>query len=120
MRGNAASNLQMTGNTCTGLGEVAIYAEFGFEGAVIAHNTIDGAAIGVAVTNFNKGGRLAVVQGNLIRNLFPKRPAGTDPNHRPRLGIGVEADTAVTATPSRTRRPPASRSAGAGICATSG
>jgi uncharacterized secreted repeat protein (TIGR03808 family) len=62
------------------LGEVAIYAEFGFEGAVIANNTIDGAAIGVAVTNFNQGGRLAVVQGNLIRNLVPKRPAGTDPN----------------------------------------
>ena len=55
VRGNAASNIQITNNTCTGLGEVAIYAEFGFEGAVIANNTIDGAAIGVAVTNFNRG-----------------------------------------------------------------
>ncbi len=73
VRGNAASNIQITNNTCTGLGEVAIYAEFGFEGAVIANNTIDGAAIGIAVTNFNEGGRLAVVQGNLIRNLVPKR-----------------------------------------------
>ena len=34
------------------------------------------AAIGIAVTNFNQGGRLAVVQGNLIRNLSNKRPAG--------------------------------------------
>ena len=70
--------------------EVALYAEFGFEGAVIANNTIDGAAIGVAVTNFNQGGRLAVVQGNLIRNLVPKRPVGTDPNapgYLPELAI---------------------------------
>ena len=96
VRGNAASNIQVTNNTCTGLGEVAIYAEFGFEGALIANNTIDGAAIGVAVTNFNQGGRLAVVQGNLIRNLIPKRPAGTDPNDGAGIGIGVEADTAVT------------------------
>jgi uncharacterized secreted repeat protein (TIGR03808 family) len=96
VRGNAASNIQITNNTCTGLGEVAIYAEFGFEGAVIASNTIDGAAIGIAVTNFNQGGRLAVVQGNLIRNLVAKRPAGTDPNDGNGIGIGVEADTAVT------------------------
>ncbi|MEJ0075930.1 MAG: TIGR03808 family TAT-translocated repetitive protein [Alphaproteobacteria bacterium] len=96
VRGNAASNIQITNNTCINLGEVAIYAEFGFEGAVIANNTIDGAAIGVAVTNFNQGGRLAVVQGNLIRNLVPKRPAGTDPNDGNGIGIGVEADTAVT------------------------
>ena len=96
VRGNAASNIQVTNNTCTGLGEVAIYAEFGFEGAVIANNTIDGAAIGIAVTNFNVGGRLAVVQGNLIRNLLPKRPAGTDPNDSAGIGIGIEADTAVT------------------------
>jgi len=96
VRGNAASNIQITNNSCTGLGEVAIYAEFGFEGALIANNTIDGAAIGVAVTNFNEGGRLAVVQGNLIRNLHAKRPAGTDPNDGSGIGIGVEADTAVT------------------------
>ena len=96
VRGNAASNIQITNNTCTDLGEVAIYAEFGFEGAVIANNTIDGAAIGVAVTNFNQGGRLAVVQGNLIRNLVPKRPAGTDPNDGNGIGIGIEADAAVT------------------------
>jgi uncharacterized secreted repeat protein (TIGR03808 family) len=96
VRGNAASNIQVANNTCTGIGEVAIYAEFGFEGAVIANNTIDGAAIGVAVTNFNEGGRLAVVQGNLIRNLLPKRPAGTDPGDSAGIGIGVEADAAVT------------------------
>ena len=94
VRGNAASNLQIVGNTCTGLGEVALYAEFGFEGALIANNIVDGAALGVSVTNFDKGGRLAVVQGNLIRNLVGRRPAGTDPNDS--AGIGIEADTVVT------------------------
>ncbi len=96
VRGNKASNLQIVGNTCTGLGEVALYAEFGFEGAVIANNIVDRAAIGVSVTNFNEGGRLAVVQGNLIRNLVDRRPPGTDPNDGAGIGIGVEADTAVT------------------------
>jgi uncharacterized secreted repeat protein (TIGR03808 family) len=96
VRGNAASNLQIVGNTCTGLGEVALYAEFGFEGAVIANNVVDGAALGVSVTNFNQGGRLAVVQGNLIRNLVGHRPPGADPNDASGVGVGIEADTAVT------------------------
>ena len=63
---------------------------------MIANNVVDGAAIGVAVTNFNQGGRLAVVQGNVIRNLLPKRPAGTDPSDGAGIGIGVEADSTVT------------------------
>ena len=96
VRGNAASNLQILGNTCSRLGEVALYVEFGFEGAMIANNVVDGAALGVAVTNFNEGGRLAVVQGNLIRNLVAFRAAGADPNDVAGVGIGVEADTAVT------------------------
>jgi uncharacterized secreted repeat protein (TIGR03808 family) len=97
VRCNAASNLQIVNNTCTGLGEVALYAEFGFEGALIANNIVDGAALGVSVTNFNKGGRLAVVQGNIIRNLANRRPFGTDINDLAGVGIGVEADTVVTA-----------------------
>ena len=96
VRGNTASNLQVIGNNCTGSGEVAIYAEFAFEGAVIANNVVDGAALGIAVTNFNQGGRFAVVQGNVIRNLTAKRPAGTDPNDGAGIGIGVEADSSVT------------------------
>ena len=96
VRGNTASNLQIVGNTCSSLGEVALYVEFGFEGALIANNIVDGAAIGVSVTNFNQGGRLAVVQGNLIRNLVNRRPPGTDPNDSAGIGIGVEADTVVT------------------------
>jgi uncharacterized secreted repeat protein (TIGR03808 family) len=96
VRGNAASNIQIVGNTATDIGEVAIYSEFGFEGAVIANNTVDGAALGISVTNFNEGGRLAVVQGNLIRNLKGKRPAGTDPGDIAGVGIAVEADASIT------------------------
>jgi uncharacterized secreted repeat protein (TIGR03808 family) len=94
VRGTSASNLQIAGNTCSGLGECAIYAEFGFEGAVITDNIVDGAAAGVSVTNFDKGGRLGVVQGNLIRNLVRRQPAGSDPHDT--IGIGAEADTVVT------------------------
>jgi uncharacterized secreted repeat protein (TIGR03808 family) len=96
VRGNAASNLHIEGNAIADVREVALYAEFGFQGALIANNTVDGAAIGVSVTNFNDGGRLAVVQGNIIRNLLPKRPAGTDPGDGAGIGIAVEADSTVT------------------------
>jgi uncharacterized secreted repeat protein (TIGR03808 family) len=96
VRGNGSSNLQIEGNSISDTREVALYAEFGFEGAVIANNSVDRAAIGISITNFNAGGRLAVVQGNIIRNLLPDRPAGTDPADAAGVGISVEADTAVT------------------------
>jgi uncharacterized secreted repeat protein (TIGR03808 family) len=96
IRGNTASNLQIVGNTCSGMGEVAIFVEFGFQGAVVADNIIDGAACGVGIANLDKSGRLAVVQGNLIRNLRRGRPAGDDPADAPAIGIAVEADTAVS------------------------
>jgi uncharacterized secreted repeat protein (TIGR03808 family) len=96
VRGNAASNIHIEGNSIGDVGEVALYAEFGFEGAIITGNSVEGAAIGVSVTNFNDGGRLAVVQGNIIRNLKAQRPAGTDPGDSAGVGITVEADTAVT------------------------
>jgi uncharacterized secreted repeat protein (TIGR03808 family) len=96
VRGNSASNIQISGNSISGVREVALYSEFSFEGAVIANNTVDGAAVGVSVCNFNEGGRMAVVQGNIIRNLLPKRPVGTKPDDDAGIGIYVEADTSVT------------------------
>ena len=93
IRGNAASNIQMVGNSCARLGEVALYAEFGFEGALIASNIVDTAATGISVTNFNEGGRLAVVQGNLIRNIVRREH---EPEDKRGEGIAVEADTVVT------------------------
>jgi uncharacterized secreted repeat protein (TIGR03808 family) len=96
VRGNSASNIQITGNSVSEVREVALYSEFAFEGAVIANNTVDGAALGVSVCNFNEGGRLAVVQGNIIRNLLAKRPIGTAPDDDGGIGIYVEADTTVS------------------------
>ncbi len=96
VRGNSASNIQISGNSVSDVREVALYSEFSFEGAVIANNTVDGAALGVSVCNFNEGGRIAVVQGNIIRNLLPKRPIGTAPDDDAGIGIYVEADTSVT------------------------
>ena len=94
VRGNAASHIQILGNQCFALGEVAIYSEFDFIDATIADNLVDGAALGVAVTNFDVGGRGAVVRNNIIRNITNKRPQGGPDSSG--LGIGVEADTLVT------------------------
>ena len=96
VRGNSSSNIQISGNSVSDVREVALYSEFSFEGAVIANNTVDGAAVGVSVCNFNEGGRIVVVLGNIIRNLLPKRPIGTAPDDDAGIGIYVEADTSVT------------------------
>ncbi len=93
VRGNTASGIEIAGNACSRIGECALYSEFGFEGAVIANNAVDGAETGVSVANFNEGGRMAVVQGNIIRNLAPNpREAEKETG----IGIYVEADSAVT------------------------
>jgi uncharacterized secreted repeat protein (TIGR03808 family) len=95
VRANSANNVQIVGNTCTGSGEVGIYSEFSFEGAMIANNIVDGAATGISVVNFNEGGRIGVVSGNIVRNLTGSGPYPADP---PGFGIGIviEADTAAT------------------------
>ncbi|MEE9315155.1 MAG: TIGR03808 family TAT-translocated repetitive protein [Rhizobiaceae bacterium] len=95
VRANGASNCQITGNTCLGSGETAIYSEFIFEGSLIANNIVDGGTMGISIANFNEGGRLAVCANNLIRNLktqgpYPAEVAGFG------IGISVEADTSVT------------------------
>jgi uncharacterized secreted repeat protein (TIGR03808 family) len=95
IRGNTASNIQIVGNTVHQAGEVALYSEFAFEGAVIAQNLVDGAETGVSVANFMQGGRLAVVQGNIFRNLQPTNPNPPADELRG-TGIYVEADTTVT------------------------
>jgi uncharacterized secreted repeat protein (TIGR03808 family) len=93
IRGNSSSDIQIIANSCTRLGEVALYAEFAFQGALIADNLVDVAATGISVTNFNEGGRLAVVQGNVLRNLFRREQ---EPEDKRGEGIAVEADASVT------------------------
>jgi len=95
IRANQASNIQIVANQAIRSGETAIYAEFSFEGAVIASNLIDGGTVGISVANFNEGGRLASVTGNIIRNLttqgpYPAEYAGFG------IGMAIEADAAVS------------------------
>jgi len=93
IRANAASNMQMVGNACRKIGEVALYAEFAFSGALITSNIIEDAASGISVTNFNEGGRLAVISGNLVRGLFRRE---AEPVDKRGVGISVEADSVVS------------------------
>jgi uncharacterized secreted repeat protein (TIGR03808 family) len=95
IRANSSSNVQIVSNNCRRSGETAIYSEFEFEGAVVNSNVVDGGANGISIVNFNKGGRMAVCSGNLVRNLVTRGPYPADP---PGFGTGicVEADTAVT------------------------
>ena len=97
VRNNAGANCQITGNNTTRSGETAIFVEFAFSGAVVANNIIDRAATGISVTNYNEGGRLATVTGNVVRDLYrdPSRKYGEEPMALG-IGIAVEADTVVS------------------------
>ncbi|MCO5133883.1 MAG: TIGR03808 family TAT-translocated repetitive protein [Phyllobacteriaceae bacterium] len=95
IRSNAGTEVQISSNTCLRSGETAIYSEFEFEGAVISNNIIDGGARGISIANFLQGGRLAVVSGNLIRNIDTPPPY-TDDDHLWFEGISAEADTVIT------------------------
>ena len=95
IRANAASGIQITANQCLASGETAIYSEFGFEGAVVSANLVDGAANGISAVNFNEGGRLAAITGNMLRNItapgpYPAQDAGFG------LGITAEADAVIS------------------------
>ncbi len=93
IRYNSSSDALIVGNSCVDIGETAIYVEFGFQGAVVSSNIVDGASTGVSVTNFDQGGRLAAVTGNVTRNLVKRLPQGGDTYG---IGIHVEADTVVS------------------------
>lgn len=96
VRANAGHNVQILGNSCSNSGETALYGEFSFEGAVVANNIVDGGTIGISLANFNEGGRLATVTGNIIRNLTNKLPYEDNSDFKPGIGIYAEADTVIT------------------------
>jgi uncharacterized secreted repeat protein (TIGR03808 family) len=95
IRSNAGNDVQITGNTCLRSGETAIYSEFEFNGAVVSNNIINGGGRGISIANFLQGGRLAVVSGNLIRNINTPFPYPEN-DHLVFEGISVEADSVVT------------------------
>ena len=92
IRNNAGSNCQIMGNNISRTGEVAIYVEFAFEGAVVSNNMIDDVGFGISITNFNEGGRLVVCSNNLVRNAKGGKTGGVTTGS----GIHAEADTLVS------------------------
>lgn len=95
IRNNSGSGVQMLGNQGRRCGEVGLYSEFAFEGAIIANNLVEDCAAGATMTNLDHGGRLAVCANNIIRRVkrasmpYTKDPVGG-------FGIHVEAEAAVT------------------------
>lgn len=96
IRNHSGANCQIINNNAVCIGETGIFVEFAFSGAIVANNIIDGASSGLSVTNYNDGGRLATVTGNLVRNLYrdPTRAQGQPQAFG--IGIAVEADTVVS------------------------
>jgi uncharacterized secreted repeat protein (TIGR03808 family) len=92
IRNNSGSNCQITSNSISRTEEVAIYVEFSFEGAVINNNMIDDVCFGISITNFKEGGRLAVCNGNLVRNVRNGITNGVTTAG----GIYAEADTLLS------------------------
>ena len=92
----SSDNVHIADNVATRSGEMAIYVEFAFEGALVSNNLIDGAAFGISFANlYEYGGRLAVCSGNLVRNIsgVSRLPRG---ENLVGTGIGAEADIAIT------------------------
>ena len=95
IRNNSGSGVQMLGNQGRRCGEVGLYSEFAFEGAIIANNLVEDCAAGATMTNLDHGGRLAVCANNIIRRATRKAvPYSKDPVGG--YGIHVEAEAAVT------------------------
>jgi len=95
IRNNSGSGVQILGNQGRRCGEAALYAEFAFEGTIMANNLVEDCAQGANITNLDHGGRIAVFANNIIRNarraVAPngKQPVGG-------IGVHVEAEAAVT------------------------
>ena len=92
VRNNSGSNCQIIGKSCSRLGETALYVEFAFEGAIVANNLVEDASHGISITNFDHGGRLAIVSGNVLRRMLGPI---SNPEKRA-IAISAEADTLIT------------------------
>jgi uncharacterized secreted repeat protein (TIGR03808 family) len=92
IRSNSGSGVQIVGNTAARCEETAIYSEFAYQGAIIANNSVEDSAFGISIANYDVDGRLAVCQGNVIRNLRQ----GTGNPEAQIGGIHCEADTLVS------------------------
>ncbi len=92
IRNNSGSYCTITGNNVSRTGEVAIYVEFAFAGAVVSSNMIENVAFGISITNLDKDGHLAVCSNNVIRGVHRGKTEGAINGS----GIYAEADTMVS------------------------
>ncbi len=96
IRNNGGSNVTVASNNIMACGETALYSEFAFDGTVITGNIVDGAWVGIEVTNFaDHGGRMAAVTGNVVRNIRMGKHPGNGQTGGGK-GIFVEGDAAIT------------------------
>ena len=91
IRDNAGDDCLIAANSCADLGEVAIFVEFGFRDVVVRHNSITRASAGIAATNLDHGGRGALVEGNVIRDIAPRIRSADLLGY----GIAAEADAVI-------------------------
>jgi uncharacterized secreted repeat protein (TIGR03808 family) len=92
IRNNSGSNSIITGNSISRCGEVALFVEFEYQGAVVSNNLVDTASHGIYIANMDVGGRLVQCSGNVVRNISGVDPIGNGAGG----GIRVEADTVVS------------------------
>jgi uncharacterized secreted repeat protein (TIGR03808 family) len=91
IRDNSGDNVQILGNSISRCGEVAIFVEFAYHGAVVSNNIIEDTSDGISITNYDNDGRLAVCSGNVIR----KVKGGPDFTITRGIGITAEADLVI-------------------------
>jgi uncharacterized secreted repeat protein (TIGR03808 family) len=92
IRNNAGDNCQIIGNSISRAREVGIYVEFGFEGAIVANNILEDVGFGISIANLDVGGRMSVVNGNIIRRVRGSNTEGVKAGG----GIYAEADAVIS------------------------
>ncbi len=92
VRNNAGGNCHIVNNNISRTGEVAIYCEFGFDGAVVSGNIIADTGLGISVTNLDYNGRLASIANNVVRRCRGGGPLNVTSG----TGIHAEGDATIT------------------------
>lgn len=101
IRCNASTTITISGNICQRSGETSLYVESSssiseYE-ATISGNVIDGGGAGIAVVNFNNGGRFSTITGNLVQNISSKTITYSAGSYATTgVGIYVEGDATVS------------------------
>ena len=103
VRANVCAGTVIQGNSCYGIGEVAIYVEETpagpgdntAVGSVVSSNFVDWCGQGISIANFMSGARNSTVIGNVIRNCRTISASRGLPDIRG-IGISAEADTVIS------------------------